>query len=59
MPYNPAIHNRHSIHLPGYDYSRAGAYYLTILTHKKEHLFGEVVGGVVKVSPVGKIVQEE
>ena len=59
MPYNPAIHNRHSIRLPGYDYSQAGAYYVTINTHKKEHLFGEVVGGVVKLSPLGKIVQEE
>jgi REP element-mobilizing transposase RayT len=59
MPYNPAIHNRHSIRLPGYDYSRAGAYSLTILTHKKQHLFGEVVGGVVKLSPAGEIVQKE
>ena len=59
MPYNPAIHNRHSIRLPGYDYSRAGAYYLTINTHKKEHLLSEVVGGVVQLTPVGEIVQKE
>jgi REP element-mobilizing transposase RayT len=59
MPYNPAIHNRHSIRLPGYNYSQAGAYFLTILTHKKEHLFGEVVEGVMNLSPVGAIVQEE
>jgi REP element-mobilizing transposase RayT len=59
MPYNPAIHNRHSIRLPGYDYSQAGAYYLTILSLKKEHLFGEVVGGVVELSPAGEIVQKE
>ena len=58
MPYNPAIHNRHSIRLPGYDYTRAGSYYVTISTHKKDHLFAEVVGGVVKLSPVGEIVQE-
>lgn len=59
MPYNPAIHNRHSIRLPGYDYTQPGAYYLTILTHKREHLFGEVVGGVMELSPVGEVVQEE
>jgi REP element-mobilizing transposase RayT len=59
MPYNPAIHNRHSIRLPEYDYTQPGAYYLTILTHKKEHLFGEVVGGVVNLSPVGEIVHEQ
>ena len=59
MPYNPAIHNRHSIRLPGYDYTQPGAYYLTILTHKKEHLFGKVVDGIVQLSPVGEIVHEE
>lgn len=59
MPFNPAIHNRHSIRLPGYDYSQSGAYFLTILTHKREHLLGQVVGGVVKLSPVGEIVQKE
>jgi REP element-mobilizing transposase RayT len=59
MPYNPAIHNRHSIRLPGYDYTQPGAYYLTILAHKKEHLFGQVVDGEVKLSPAGEIVQKE
>ena len=59
MPYNPAIHNRHSIRLPGYDYSQTGSYFLTINTYKKDHLFGEVVNGVVKLSPVGEIVQEQ
>jgi len=59
MPYNPAIHNRHSIRLPGYDYTQPGAYYLTILAHKKEHLFGQVVDGEVKLSPAGEIVQEQ
>ncbi|PKO04834.1 MAG: hypothetical protein CVU41_15215 [Chloroflexi bacterium HGW-Chloroflexi-3] len=59
MPYNPAIHNRHSIRLPGYDYSQPGAYFLTINSHKKEHLFGRVVDGVVQLSPVGEIAQEQ
>ena len=36
MPYNPAIHNRHSIRLPGYDYRQAGAYFVTINTYKKD-----------------------
>jgi REP element-mobilizing transposase RayT len=59
MPYNPAIHNRHSIRLSGYDYAQPGAYFLTINTHKKEHLFGRVVDGVVQLSPVGEITQEQ
>jgi hypothetical protein len=59
MPYNPAIHNRHSIRLPGFDYSQAGAYFLTINSHKKEHLFGSVVAGVVRLTPVGEIAREQ
>lgn len=59
MPYIPAVHNRHSIRLPGYDYTEPGAYFLTILTHKKENLFGRVIKGVVQLSPIGEIVQEQ
>ncbi len=59
MPYHPAIHNRHSIRLPGYDYTVPGAYFLTILTHKKEHLFGKVIKGVVQLSPVGEVAHEQ
>ena len=59
MPYNPAIHNRHSLRLSGYDYTQPGAYFLTINAHKKEHLFGRVFDGVVQLSPVGEIAQEQ
>lgn len=59
MPYHPAIHNRHSIRLPGYDYTVPGTYFLTILTHKKEHLFGKVIKGVVQLSPVGEVAHEQ
>ena len=56
---NPAIHNRHSIRLQGYDYTQPGAYYVTINTFKKEHLFGKVVDGVVQLSEMGKIAQQQ
>lgn len=35
MRYNSEIHHRRSIRLPGYDYSGAGAYFVTICTYKK------------------------
>ncbi|HEY3311150.1 MAG TPA: transposase [Anaerolineales bacterium] len=58
MPkFDPKIHHRHSIRLPGYDYSRAGAYYVTIVTHGRENLFGEVLNGVMELSRYGQIVQ--
>ena len=40
--YNPDRHHRRSIRLKGYDYSRAGAYFVTICTHNRECLFGEI-----------------
>jgi len=36
MKYNPEIHHRRSIRLKGFDYSQAGAYFVTICTYRKE-----------------------
>ena len=36
MAYDPDIHHRRSIRLPGYDYAAAGYYYVTICTHGRE-----------------------
>lgn len=55
--FDPKIHHRHSIRLPGYDYSQAGAYYVTIVAQARECLFGEVDNGEMKLSQYGQIVQ--
>jgi len=57
--FDPQKHNRHSIRLPGYDYTQAGAYYVTIVTWHRECLFGEVVNGVMRLNKLGEIVQWE
>jgi len=54
MPYNPSLHNRHSIRLQGYDYSQSGAYFITICTDKKKNYFGEIVNGDVKLNLEGQ-----
>jgi putative transposase len=36
MRYDPQIHCRRSIRLPGYDYSQPGAYFVTICTYNRE-----------------------
>jgi REP element-mobilizing transposase RayT len=66
MPkFDPQKHHRRSIRLKGYDYSQAGAYYVTIVAWRRECLFGEVVnketpqGGNVRLNKVGKIVEWE
>ncbi len=45
MSYNPETHRRRSIRLRDYDYSRAGAYFVTICAWQRECLFGEIANG--------------
>ena len=59
MTFNPNLHHRRSIRLPGYDYSQAGAYFITICTHERMPLFGEIVDGVMTLNAAGNIVNEE
>ena len=48
---------RHSIRLKHYDYSQAGAYFVTICTKDKSHLFGEIVEGLMSLNRFGEIVK--
>jgi putative transposase len=60
MPgYDPNRHHRRSIRLPGWDYRQGGAYFVTIATHERAHLFGKVVDGAMAVSDFGQIAVEE
>ncbi len=59
MTYNPDTHHRHSIRLQGYDYSRAGAYFVTLCAHERECLFGEIVSGEMRLNDFGRIVMAE
>ena len=54
--YDPQIHHRRSIRLKGYDYSRAGAYFVTICVHQRECLLGNIVNGEMQLSRFGKII---
>lgn len=67
--FNPDIHKRKSIRLKGYDYSKAGLYFITILSHEREHLFGKIIESVragsscpiliMQVNEIGKLVSGE
>jgi len=48
-------HRRRSIRLKGYDYSQAGAYFVTVVTWQRECLFGEVVDGNAVLNDRGNI----
>ncbi|MCD4814102.1 transposase [bacterium] len=38
-----------------YDYSAAGAYFITLCTHTRECLFGEIINGKIKLNEYGEI----
>lgn len=56
--YDPTIHHRQSIRLKGYDYSREGLYFITLLAKNRQHLFGEIINGEMHLNPAGKIAQQ-
>ncbi len=45
--------------LKGYDYSTPGAYFVTICTHQKKHLFGEIINAQMQFNNLGEIVNQE
>lgn len=62
--YNPEIHNRKSIRLKDYDYSKEGLYFITICCQDRKHRFGEVIqnkDGIaeMQLNPMGQIAYDE
>ncbi len=58
MTRDPAWPRRHTIRLPGYDYAQPGAYYLTLCTHERACVLGEVVAGAVRLNALGEVMRE-
>jgi len=56
--YDPEKHNRHLIRLKEYDYSRPGAYFVTICVKNKENSLGKIIDGEVVLSEIGKIAEK-
>ena len=59
MKYDPKMHHRRSIRLPGYDYASPGSYFVTVCTHQRKLLFGEVIAGQMHRNALGDIVHAE
>ena len=59
MKYNPEIHHRRSVRLKNYDYSQAGAYFITICTQNRECLFGEIIDAKMGLNEYGTIAKNE
>ncbi len=56
MGYRPFTHRRRSIRLPGYDYSQAGAYFVTVCTRNRECLFVDVGDAEIRLNECGRII---
>jgi len=59
MKYNPEKHHRKSNRLKRYDYSQAGAYFVTICAHLRESFFGQIENGEMILNEYGTIVEKE
>jgi REP element-mobilizing transposase RayT len=59
MESNSESHKRRSLRLKDYNYSLPGAYFITLITKNREHLFGEIQNGQMILNEFGKIVHEE
>lgn len=56
MPYDRNRHHRRSIRLKGYDYSREGAYFITLCTQDRARRFGRVVDKEMRLSAAGRMI---
>ncbi len=50
-------YHRRSIRLKDYDYTQAGAYFVTICTQDRKCMFGEILDGEIHLDDVGQIIQ--
>ena len=58
MKFDPNKHHRRSIRLKDYDYSQAGAYFITPCVQNRQHLFGEIKDNVMICNAFGEIAYE-
>ena len=58
MPFDSFKHHRRSIRLKGYDYSQAGAYFVTICVQHHQNLFGNVADAEMQLNDLGIIAKD-
>lgn len=50
-----SLSQRKSPRLQGYNYAHAGAYFVTICTHRRAHLFGQIRNGMIELNTAGAV----
>jgi len=56
--YDSTIHRRRSIRLPHYDYTQPGEYLITLCTHDRACLFGDIINGAMVLNDTGVVVEK-
>jgi putative transposase len=57
IAYDPVLHRRRSIRLANYDYSSSGLYFVTLCTHDRAVLFGEISSGQPLLNAIGQMAE--
>ncbi len=57
LPSGP-VQRRKSMRLPGYDYTTAGAYFITVCTYNREYLFGKYENSAIILNDAGKMISD-
>jgi hypothetical protein len=57
MRFDPDRPHRRSIRLPGYDYTQAGLYWVTIVAQDRACLFGEIVNDETHPNEAGLVME--
>ncbi|HEY3474040.1 MAG TPA: transposase [Anaerolineales bacterium] len=58
MKFDLQKHHRRSIRLKEYDYTQPGGYFVTVVTHHRDCLFGKIVNKEMQLNDYGKIANE-
>ena len=59
MPYNPNTYHRRSTRLKEYDYSQAGAYFVTICCQDRASMFGNIADGEMILNDAGQMIETQ
>ncbi len=54
----PHNHTRQSMRLDGYDYSKPGKYFITIVTKNRKPLLGKIKNNMMKLNELGQIINQ-
>lgn len=57
MKYDPAAQHRRSIRLRDYDYTQAGAYFVTVCMQNRKCLLGEIADEQMRLNAAGKMIE--